>query len=122
MKRRVTYRPNKLAGAFSGLVSILFVIVGVTMCIPTFGLFGVIWTLIAAGIGIVNVLQSFGSGDYGPDIEIEDVAPLSGEPQIPQGEKPPAEERFRQLRELYDAQLISKEEYEQKRAEILRDI
>ena len=46
-RRRVTYRPSKVRGAFGVAVGAIFVVIGLVMVIPVFGLFGVLWTLVA---------------------------------------------------------------------------
>ncbi|HUT55620.1 MAG TPA: SHOCT domain-containing protein [bacterium] len=46
----------------------------------------------------------------------------SAQPAAPAPAKPPVKDRLLQLQELYDQELITKEEYEQKRQEILRDL
>ena len=56
-RRRVTYRPSKAQGAFGVAVGAIFVVIGLVMVIPIFGLFGVLWTLIAVGITGMNAYQ-----------------------------------------------------------------
>lgn len=56
-RRRVTYRPSKSQAVFGGVVGIIFVCIGLFLVIPTFGLFGILWTLIAAGITGMNFYQ-----------------------------------------------------------------
>ena len=59
-RRRVTYRPSKAQGAFGVAVGAIFVVIGLVMVIPVFGLFGVLWTLVAVGITAMNAYQAFG--------------------------------------------------------------
>ena len=54
-RKRVTYRPSKAGSALGGVVGGLFVLIGLFVAIPTFGLFGVLWTLIAVGITGANL-------------------------------------------------------------------
>lgn len=116
-RKRVTYRPSKTGSVFGGVVGCIFVGIGVFVVIPTFGAFGILWTLIAAGMVIMNFYQAFGKGYVGPEIHIEDE---SGE-NSGQSEAS-TEERLRQLQSLYDQRLITTEEYEQKRQEILKEL
>ena len=116
-RKRVTYRPSKTASIFGGVVGCIFVLIGLFVVIPTFGPFGILWTLIAAGITVMNFYQGFGKGYVGPEIHIEDE---NGENSA--GPEAGPEERLRQLQSLYDQRLITAEEYEQKRQEILKEL
>ena len=117
-RRRITYRPSKGQSIFGGVVGVIFVILGLVVVIPTFGPFGILWTLIAVGITGVNLYQGFGKGYIGPEIRVEE----DGEETAPGEEPLSAEERLRQLRSLYDQRLITQEEYESKREEILKEL
>ena len=115
MRRRVTYRPSKAQSVFAAVVGGIFVLIGLTMAIPVFGAFGVLWTLAAAGITGVNLYQAFGKTYAGPEIHIEDeerpdAAPSGGLD---------AKSRLEQLESLRSAGLIDEEEYREKRREIL---
>ena len=81
-RRRVTYRPSKAQGAFGVAVGAIFVVIGLVMVIPVFGLFGVLWTLVAVGITAMNAYQAFGKNYTGPQITIEEdeAAPPWGLP------------------------------------------
>jgi len=114
-KKRVTYRPGKTNGIFGSIVGGIFILIGVVVVIPTFGPFGVLWTLVAVGITGFNAYSAFGKGYVGPEINIEDDtsgSSASGD----------AGSRLRELQNLYDQELITQEEYEEKRQEILREL
>nr|WP_326184107.1 hypothetical protein [uncultured Oscillibacter sp.] len=135
----VQSQPTKETRAFQRLatlpfliVSIFFVIIGVTQIIPMAGLFGVVWTLVAVSfvvIGIVELVRKNGMAHrVGYDVEtgldrsivgiMEDVA--EGEPAArPAGD---TEGRLLELQSLYDRSLVTREEYEEKRKEILKDL
>ena len=110
-RRRVTYRPNRVSSVMGGVMGIIFVLIGIFVAIPNIGLFGVFWTVCAAAITAVSFYQAFGSKYIGPEIEIED------EPGADD-----AQARLEKLRELYESSLISWEEYEEKRKEILKEL
>lgn len=107
--RRVTVRPGKANGLIGGIAGLIFLLIGIFLVIPTFGKVGVFWTLIAGVITVGNLFAAFGKKYAGPEIRIENEA-----------ERPEA--RLERLRELYEKRLISQEEYEQKRAEVLQEL
>lgn len=113
MKRKVTYRPSKANAVFGGVVGVIFVLIGLFVVIPQGGLFGLLWTAVAAVITGINFYQAFGQGYIGPNIEIEDDGAEMAES---------AEERLKKLQSLYDQRLITPEEYEEKRKEILKEL
>ena len=116
MKKRVTYRPSKAQSALSAVVSGIFVLIGIVFVIPTFGFFGVFWTLIAAVGGVMSAYRAFGKGYIGPEIHIEDEEGRM--PESPAGNLD-AKARLEQLESLRSAGLIDEEEYQAKRREIL---
>ena len=113
MKRKITYRPSKAQSVFGGVVGVIFVLIGLFVAIPQAGLFGLFWTGVAVIITGMNFYHAFGKGYIGPDIEITDGA------QSPM-ESP--EDRLKKLQSLYDQRLITPQEYEEKRREILREL
>ena len=117
MRKRVTYRPGKAQGAFGTIWGGIFVLIRLFVVIPTFGPFGIIWTLGALGITVINALHAFGKKYVGPEIRIEEDG---AEEQTCAPASPQA--RLEQLRALYDQRLITQEEYEQKRKEILNEL
>ena len=119
--RRMTYRPSKSQAVFGGVVGILFVLIGLFVAIPTFGPFGILWTLIAVGITGMNFYQAFGKSYVGPEIHIEEDDEGTCETPAPVGGVS-AQDRLTELRALYDQRLITQEEYEEKRREILKDL
>ena len=135
MRRRVTYRPSKAQGAFGVIWGGLFVLIGLFVVIPTFGPFGILWTLGALAITIMNGVQAFGKKYVGPEIRIEDEEGQFGEvsqSQAAQAPKEPesehnhisstalnAKERLEQLKSLKEAGLLTQEEYDRKRNDIV---
>lgn len=112
-RRRVTYRPSKASGVVALIFGLVFVLIGIFVVIPSGGWFGILWTALAVVITVANAYTAFG-GKYGrSQIEIED----SDEPRASD-----AQARLEELRTLYDRRLITEEEYEKKRAEILSQL
>lgn len=130
-RRRVTYRPSKAQGAFGLVWGGIFVLIGLVVVIPLFGPFGILWTLAAVGITVMNGLHAFGKTYVGPEIHIEDeegteeVRPT--EPSSPAPETHDhipstaldAKDRLEQLKSLKEAGLLTQEEYDWKRKQIL---
>lgn len=119
-RKKVTYRPSKTEGLVGGIGGLLFVLIGVVLVIPTFGLFGVFWTGIALAITISSFYRSFGEHYDGPEIYIEEDEPHSSVSSAPPQQT--AEARLTFLQSLYEQGLITSEEYEQKRKDILAEL
>ncbi len=104
------------------------------MVIPIFGLFGIFWTAIAVWITYVNYKNSFTDDPINSRvIEIDDdgenvtITQHSGYHSYSYDTKNEVtdddiEERLRKLQNLYDQSLISYEEYNQKKKEILKEL
>ena len=122
MRRRMRYRPSKASCIFSGIVGIIFSCIGLFVVIPSFGPFGILWTLIAIGITVYQFAMAAGKVSMGSwSIEDEDGA---GEGSGSAGDSSgrSAQDRLTELQNLYDRRLITQEEYEQKRQEILKEL
>ena len=114
MKRSIRVKPGKAQSTMGFAVGLVFVGIGLLVVIPTFGVFGIFWTLIAVAITVTNGINAFGKkGVASHEIVVEDGAA---------GEEPSSQQRLEEVRSLYDRGLITEEEYEAKRAEILKDI
>lgn len=115
-KRTVQVKVSRPQAIFGGVVSAMFVVLGIVLVIPTFGLFGVLWTLIAAAVCGFNFYAAFSDkGGAHREIIIDEASP----PSQASGD---VEARLAQLRDLRDRQVITAEEYEARRAEIIKEI
>lgn len=129
-RRRVTYRPSKAQGTFGVIWGGIFILIGLFVVIPTFGPFGLLWTLAAIGITIMNGYQAFGKKYTGPEITIEEDNPQHMDPPSSPAASHDyisstaldAKDRLKQLEDLKKAGLITDSEYEQKRKEILEGL
>lgn len=115
-RRRMHYQPGKWQSIFSGIVGVIFCLIGVVVVIPAFGPFGLFWT----GIALVITISSFAAaagkrGMMGSYVIDEEELEEEQEPQS-------VEERLRELQKLYDSRLITAEEYEEKRRKILEEL
>ena len=103
MSYRMGIRPSKPAAAVGLAAGVVFLLLGVAVVIPVFGTFGVFWTAIA-GIIVVfyayNLFSQRGVSAYEVDVD----AP---------------EDDLRKLAQLRQDGLLSEEEYQRKRAELM---
>lgn len=119
-------RPGKGQSMIGMVAGILFCVMGVFIAIPTFGLFGVIWTLFALIITVVNGINAFSDKGFSThEILIEDRIEESKKAnfyleQLPK--KSSVQERLKLVEDLYAEGSITKEEFEQKRRKILDEI
>ena len=126
-RRRVRVKPGKAQSAMGFIMGILFVLIGLFMVVPLFGLFGLLWTGMAVVITVINGLNAFGKKGV-PTMEIyseEEDEPLSpareDHDHIPSTALTP-QERLEQLKTLKEAGLLTDEEYRNKREEILKGL
>ena len=122
--KRIKVKPGRrqsMVGFFAGIV---FCLIGLFVAIPGAGLFGVFWTLLAVVITVSNGMNAF--SDKGPsshEIIIDDH-----EMDLPRGRdaaherKAEIEERLNAAEELYQSGMITSEEYQDKRKEILKEL
>lgn len=120
MRRRVTYRPSKAASMGGMIMGGIFVLIGLTVVIPMAGPFGILWTVMALVITVVNGAQAFGKKYFGPEIHVEDEEGFDRDTFPPDDRDPKT--RLEQLEKLRTSGLISDREYEEKRQEILRQL
>lgn len=140
MAKKIHVRPGKGQSKFGFVAGIIFCLIGLFFVVPTFGLFGLLWTAVAGYITYVNYRNGFTDKQIDSHvIEIdengEDVTMTShtgferysyeAEGNMTDTNKQDAEsveERLRTLTNLYAQSLITREEYEQKKKEILDDL
>lgn len=124
MRKRVILRPSKGASAAAFAMGIVFTCIGIFVVIPgtlmlgPIGLFGLVWTGMAVWITVSHGRYLFGKKDSPGMIGMTGVEIVDEDAPSEQS----AEERMRQLRSLYDQRLITQEEYEEKRKEILKEL
>ena len=116
--KKIKVKPGKSQSKMSFIVGILFVLVGCFAIIPTFGLFGVVWT----GMALLITINSYKNGftDKGVathEIIIEDGIVSSDT----SNDGIDIEEKLIKLNSLYEQRLITKEEYDEKRKELLKE-
>ena len=110
MAYRIGVKPGRAASIVGMVVGSLFVLLGIAVIVPTFGAFGLLWTAVAGAIALFyayNFFSSRGVSTYEVNVESPDsVDDLDAS--------------LRKLARLKDDGLLSDQEYEQKRAEVMR--
>ena len=112
LKRKVRVKPGKAQSIVGLVVGIIFLLIGIFVVIPSFGPFGLLWTAIVVVIVVMNGYNAFSKkGVTSHEIIIDENADMDS-----------AEERLTRLKEMYTKGLITYEEYENKKKEILDEI
>ena len=109
MSRRIRVKPSKGESVAGAIVGILFIFMGLFVAIPTFGAFGIIWTLVAAVITIVNGVNAFSNkGIATHEIIVEDDSRVeTSNYNSSQSKEKTPEERLNTLQRLYDKGTIT---------------
>ncbi len=138
-RRKINYKPSKPQAAMGFVVGIVFMVIGLGMVIPMtftagspiFGLFGLAWTGIAVYNTVINAKYLFGQKDGknenlfgGYEVTEEDPAfrADSADHEHITAAGLDAKARLEQLETLKEAGLLTGEEYDEKRKEILRQL
>lgn len=121
MPKRIRVKPSKPVSLFGMIAGAVFVFIGLFVVIPGFGAFGVFWTLIAVCITAYQAYNFFGEkGVSSWEIDIDNG--LNDEFSIHRtSAKDDFETRLRKLNRLREDGLITEEEFQRKREEILRE-
>ena len=136
MSKKVRIKPGKTQSMMGVIAGILFCLIGVFAVIPSAGLFGVFWTLMALVITVTNGINAFtDKGVASHEIVIDDdkhdvnKEGSAGTDIASNTEAAGMEEfkenmelRFQAAEDLYKKGVITREEYEAKRREILKDL
>lgn len=132
MSKKIKVRPGKTQSKAGFIVGICFCLIGVFVAIPMAGLFGVLWTAAAGWITYSHYRNGFTDKPISNRvIEIEDDGNSA---TIREGffaddrvtydarveeDSNDIEGRMKKLQSLYQQGLITEEEYEKKRQELL---
>ena len=111
-KKSIKVKPGKTQSKLGFAVGLVFVLIGLTIAIPTFGLFGIFWTAIAAFITYTN----FKNGFTDEGISTHEIVIDSTQADEPEED---IEGKLKTLDSLYRQGLISRDEYDSKRKELL---
>lgn len=133
MSKRIHVRPGRGQSKVGFGVGIIFCLIGIFIAIPIFGPFGIFWTAIAGWITYSHYKNGFTDDPIDSHvIEVDEdgqdvtVTRHGGYHTYSYDEKgtsaEDAEERLKKLQSLYNQSLITYEEYEQKKKEILDEL
>lgn len=139
MSREYRVVPGRGQSIVGFIMGLFFVIIGCTIAIPNAGPFGILWTIIAAIIAIVNAVNAFSKRGVSTNrVIVEDsqdmddyVSKLQSSSGIPKADatRTPAakstetvEQRLDKAYKLYSDGRITKEEYDKLRENILKSI
>ena len=125
MSKRIKVKPGKTQSIFGLLAGIVFCLIGLFVVIPSAGLFGIFWTIMAVLITVSNGINAF--SDKGVStreiiIDDHDASMTAGENSALSERKKDIELRLRAAEELYKDGTITKEEYDEKRKDILKEL
>ena len=132
MSKKIKVRPGKTQSKAGFIVGIVFCLIGVFVAIPIAGLFGVLWTGVAVWITYSHYRNGFTDKPISNRvIEIEDDGNSAtvrtgvfdnfrtSYDVSMETDSEDIEGRLRKLQSLYQQGLITAEEYEKKKQEIL---
>ena len=132
MSKKIKVRPGKTQSKAGFIVGIVFCLIGVFVAIPMAGLFGVLWTGVAVWITYSHYRNGFTDKPISNRvIEIEDDGNSAtvrtgvfddfrtSYDVSMETDSEDIEGRLRKLQNLYQQGLITAEEYEKKKQEIL---
>ena len=141
MSKKIHVRPSGAQSKLGFAVGIVFCLIGLFVVIPIFGPFGIVWTAIAGFITYSHWRNGYTDRKIDTHvIEIEDTDPdnvtvtshrgfgtsytVSGDRSNSSGytNGNDIENRLKSLQSLYDQRLITKEEYEEKKQDILNEL
>lgn len=122
--KKIKVKPGKAQSKIGFIASLLFVVIGIVIAIPTFGLFGIIWTGLAALIAFTEFKNGFSDeGITTHEIIIDDDNHASDDKadiqNVGNDIGNDIEAKLIKLNSLYDQRLITREEYDEKRKELL---
>lgn len=132
MAKKIHVRPGKTQSKVAFVVGIIFCIMGVFVIIPTFGLFGIFWTAIAGWIAFSHYRNGFTEKpidtrvieieDHGEDVVVTNHSGYRRYNDKAENEPSDAESRLKELLNLYNQSLITREEYEKKKQQIIDEL
>lgn len=124
MRKKVSVKAGKGQSMMGFFMGIVFCGIGLFVAIPVFGVFGIFWTIIALAITVMNGINVFSDkGIVTHTIEIDEEIDRASTTHIKtHSSTATIESRFEKLNRLYEQNLITEIEYEQKKSELLKEL
>ncbi len=141
MSKKIHVRPSGEQSKVGFAVGVIFCLIGLFLVIPVFGPFGILWTAVAGWITYTHWRNGFTDKKIASKvIEIEDtedgtinvtshqgfgtsyIVSGTGNNRAEYSSGSDIESRLKSLQSLYDQRLITREEYEEKKQEILKEL
>lgn len=121
---------QRMMGVVHAVMGFVFVVISITTIIPNAGLFGVIFLVAGLFFCINGIRLAVSKNDVahrvGYEVETDlDKSIVGLMEEVMDEESTPAtsvQERLTELRSLYEQRLITQEEYDAKRQEILKEL
>lgn len=134
-KKRIKMKPGKGQSTAGFAFGIIFCLIGLFVVVPTFGAFGVFWTLAAVVITVMNGANAFtdkgiatheitieDSEDYFRSDREEERETENQSRRAGKSDSADVEQRLEAAKRLYQSGLITEEEYTAKRKQILEEL
>ena len=116
-RKRIKVKPSKVQSKFSFIIGIIFCLIGIFVAIPSAGLFGILWTLVAAFITYSHYKNAFTEEGMPTQEIIVDEGTFSQYEEVNS-----VESRLKKVESLYQQGLITRDEYDQKRKELIDEL
>ncbi len=121
---------QRMMGVVHAVMGFVFVVISITTIIPNAGLFGVIFLVAGLFFCINGIRLAVSKNDVAhrvgyeveTDLDKSIVGLMEDVVEAEEDSSDSVEERLTQLRSLYEQRLITQEEYDAKRQEILKEL
>ena len=121
---------QRMIGVIHAVMGFVFVVISITTIIPNAGLFGVIFLVAGLFFCINGIRLAVSKNDVAhrvgyeveTDLDKSIVGLMEDVAETGEDSSDSVEERLTQLRSLYEQRLITQDEYDAKRQEILKEL
>lgn len=127
MSKKIRVKPGKTQSMVGFCAGLVFCFLGLFVVMPMMGAFGIFWTAVAVIITVAHGMNAFSekgisSHEIIVDDEEDEVGKTKERRLMPEADGQSIEKRLKKAEELYQTGVITREEYERKREEILEEL